>query len=726
MQKGGIFTCSSPPEALKSGFPAVREYCRLRNTPMNLTYDKSLNGIMANCLTGDPSILKMLDIHILQGTPEKAVGGYPNLILSRQLKEKLFPRLDPIGKIVTRTSDYVMPYEGKKKQYIITGVMENLPVNSHFFANALLLDVPWPGENDLSSLSRAVLPQYILVSPGTDMPSFTKEVNNWYAHLPGNDNSSAAALFFQAITSIHLHPEIGNDPDTSGSLRNIYIYIGISALIMLIASFNYTNLSLAISLFKIRHFGIRSVLGAGRAQIYLNSLAESALFLILSFAAASLLFVLCLHPVERFIGHSLDMSPGQFGLLFSLCAFVLLLITIGSGFYPTWLLSRIKPALTLKENLSQSINTGGVRKTLVVVQFLISIVLFIFIVIVTRQLDFLSHKDLGFDKDNLLCIDNNDWGANGRAFKQELRRLPGVTNVSISSWNPALGEGFMSTDMNDVKDSSKKIKIWYIGGDYDLVSTLKFELIKGDSLNNRQSDSNGGPILITAYTARALNVKNLNESNPLLQGRPIGILKDFNNGSLRYAMTACVVTGIPSPSRGYMLIRTTGAANKQLPDRLSQLWQQFYPDKLLQFNGTSDSLTMQYREEEKLQECFFCLGLLSIFLACLGLFGLVSFSVKLRIKEIGIRKTLGATATGILVLLSKKYLKLVIIANFIGSPIALWIGTAWLQGYAYRINLSWGMFIIAWLSIFFITLVTLCLTVAKAALQKPVGALRTE
>ena len=164
------------------------------------------------------------------------------------------------------------------------------------------------------------------------------------------------------------------------------------------------------------------------------------------------------------------------------------------------------------------------RKILIVVQFFISVILFIFIVIVTRQLDFLNHKDLGFDKDNLLCIDNNDWGTKAQAFKQELRRLAGVTAVSISSWNPALGEG-QSMDMNDVKDSAKKIKIWYIGGDYDLVSTLRFELIKGDSLRYHQPDSSSIPISITAYTAKVLNVKDQTEPNSMLQGKPIGILK---------------------------------------------------------------------------------------------------------------------------------------------------------------------------------------------------------
>ncbi|HET6254960.1 MAG TPA: FtsX-like permease family protein [Puia sp.] len=715
--------------SLKSNFPAVTEFCRLRNTHMNLLSDKSSAGVMADCLTGDFSVFKMLDIHILEGRPEQAVDGYPNLIISRELKEKLFPDLDPIGKIVTRTSEYAMPYEGKKKQYLVTGVMENLPANSLFFAGALLLDAPWPGENDLNPLSQTVLPQYILVRPGTDMVSFTTRVNNWYANSPGKDNNSPSALFFQPITSIHLHPEIGNDPDTSESLRNISIYIAIAALIMLIASINYINLSLAISLQKIRHIGIRVVLGAGRSQIYLHSLAESAVFFFISFASASLIFILCLGPVQSFIGHSIDLSTKQYLLLFFFSAFLLLTIITSSGFYPTWVLSRLNPALILRGTLGRLVNADGIRKALIVVQFIISITLFIFIIIITRQLDFLNHKDLGFDKDNLLCIDYNVWGSKARAFKQELTKLAGVTNVSISSWNPALGEGYMSTDMNDTKDSSKKVKIWYIGGDYDLVSTLKFRLIDGNSLRDRQPDTakaNSDPVLITAYTAKALNVKNLGEPNPLLQGEPVGILKDFNNGSLRYTMTPTVVTVTPSPSRGYILVRTSGPANRQLPVRLKRLWQQFYPDKLLQFSWTSESLAVQYMEESKLQKCFSILGLLSVFLACLGLFGLVSFSIELRVKEIGIRKALGATATRIILLLSATYLKLIFLAIIIATPAALWIGSSWLQGYAYRIELTWGVVIISWLSIFSLALFTLVTTVARVALQQPIIALKTE
>jgi putative ABC transport system permease protein len=724
--------------ALRLNFPQVEEYCRADKMDMNLVFNEPSDGISINCLTGDPGLLKMLDIHILEGNPWKLTTGYPNLVISKELKTQLFRNEDPIGKIVTRTSDHNMPYEGKKKKYVITGVMDNLPHNSHFFAESLLLDSPWPGEDNLNTGFGTVLPQYVLLKPGTDIRQFTAGVNHWYAGLTGNETASHSSLFFEPITDINLHPEIGNDPETTGSLENIFIYIGIAGLIMLIASFNFLNLSLAISLSRIRNIGIRSVLGAGKFQIILQCLTESLLSFLISFVTAFILFLLCLGPAGKFIGHALTLSPGQYVSLFSVCGLIMLLLISGSGLYPAWLLSRIKPVLTIRGNFTKVINTGSIRKALITAQFVISIILLCFILVVRQQLHFLNHKDLGFDKDDLLCIDNNDWGKKGQAFKQELLKIVGVTNVSISSWNPALGEGYMSADVNDPKDSAKKIKVWYIGGDYDLVSTLKFDLIKGNDLAYQQPDTSGkapadpgkennsGPLLITHYTATVLNINELNQPNAVLQGKPVGVLRDFNNGSLRYAMTPCVITANSSPRYGYMLIRTSGKDNPQLLNRLKTLWRQFYPDKLLQFGWTSESLALQYAEEQKLQEMFSALGLLSIILACLGLFGLVSFSIDQRFREIGIRKALGATVSGIFTLLSRAYLKLILIAIFIGSPIAFWIATNWLQGFAYRIGITWGIFIMVWIFIFFVAMFTLSFKISVAALQKPVAALKAE
>ncbi len=720
--------------ALKQNFPSIIEFCRLRNVRMNLAIDSSDGGIWSNCLASDPGILKMLDINILEGNPGQLIDAYPNLIISQRLKDILFHNSDPIGKKIIRTSDYNVPYEGKKKQYIITGVMKDLPENSHFFADALLLDGPWPGENDLGNSFGTVMQQYILIRPRTDVSSLTTNINDWYIHLRGKDASST--LFFQPITSINLHPEIGNDPDTAGSMHNIYIYLGIAALLIIIVSFNYTNLSLAISLQRIPAFGIRSVLGATRSQIILQSLTESFIFFLIAFAAAFLIFLLSLGPTGRFIGHALTLSGVQYTLLFLLCAGILLTIVIGSGFYPAWILSRINPAKTIRGNFIKLLNTNHIRKVLIVGQFAIAIILFIFISTVRKQLSFIDHKDLGFDKDNLLCIDNNVWGTKGTAFKQEVLRLPGITAACISSWNPALGQGYMSTAVNDQKDSAKKIKIWYISGDQDLLPTLRFHLLKGDSLRDKAPDTlhhaanfsgnNTDPILITDYTANLFDIRNLNVPVSLLQGKPSGIVANFNNGSLHFPITPCVITDVFDPPRGYMLIRTTGPANKQLPDQLRHLWRQFYPAKILEFSWISDSLAQQYSSEQKLQASFTSLGWLSILLACLGLFGLVSFSVNNRSKEIGIRKALGASASAIIFMISDAYFKLILIAIVIASPIALWIGSAWLSDFAYHIDLTWGMFVIVWLLIFLLVLSTLYITVARTALQKPAVGLRME
>jgi putative ABC transport system permease protein len=428
------------------------------------------------------------------------------------------------------------------------------------------------------------------------------------------------------------------------------------------------------------------------------------------------------------VGHPLTLTSGQGIVLFCLSALILLTITITSGCYPAWQLSRVNPALTVRGNITKFANTGLIKKILTVGQFAIAIVLFIFIATVSEQLIFINQKDLGFDKGNLLCIDNNNWGTKSQAFKQGLLEIAGVTSVSISTWNPARGQGYMSTEVNDSKDSAEKIRIWYISGDHDLALTLKLQLIEGDSLRDQPPDTGVDiqPVLITEYTAKLFGIKSLNEPNPILRGKPVGILKNFNNGSLRYPTTPCVINVLPSPTRGYILLRTTGLTNLQLPDRLRRLWRQFYPEKLLQFNWISDSLALQYSEEARLQKRFSVLALLSLLLTLLGLFGQVAYSVDQRVKEIGIRKALGAPVSGILLLISGKYIKLIGVAIAIASPIALWISSAWLREYAYRINLTWETFVSVWLLIFSVALLTLALSSVRTAAQKPAIALRVE
>jgi putative ABC transport system permease protein len=305
--------------------------------------------------------------------------------------------------------------------------------------------------------------------------------------------------------------------------------------------------------------------------------------------------------------------------------------------------------------------------------------------------------------------------------------------------------GNMSTVITDPLDTTRKIKANYISGDIDLASTLKLKLVRGrlfdphlstdvlnaDSLMQKdfakfEEVSKTRPVLITAYTARVLGVEQLNKPYESIQGIPVGIVENFNNESLRESLKPCIIRAIASPKYGEMLIRINQSATKEVLQKLNHLWQQFYPNKVLQTDWISDILTNQYKTETRLEQLFIFFGSLSIFLACLGLFGLIAFSSEQRTKEIGIRKVLGASVANVVALLSKDFLKLVIIAIIISIPIAWLAMNKWLQNFAYRINISWWVFVAAGLLAIIIALITVSWQAIRAARANPVKSLRTE
>ncbi len=303
----------------------------------------------------------------------------------------------------------------------------------------------------------------------------------------------------------------------------------------------------------------------------------------------------------------------------------------------------------------------------------------------------------------------------------------------------------MSAMVADPADISRKLQAWYIEGDIDLVPALRFQLVRGrlldphlptDALNSDSLMQQGfeklepamrsRPVLITAYTAKLLGIKKLNEPNPGIQGIPVGIVKDFNNESLREALKPCIISADAHPIYGSMLIRVNPLNAKQVLEGLHRLWLQFYPQRAFQYDWISDLLADQYKSEKKLEQFFTFFSFLSIFLACLGLLGLIAFSAEQRTKEIGIRKVLGASVAVIVTLLSKEFLKLVLIAILIASPIAWWGMNKWLQNFAYHIPISWWIFAGAGALAILIALITVSFQAIKAALANPVEALRSE
>jgi putative ABC transport system permease protein len=726
---------------LRKDFPEVEAVAQIYTYKEQLQLsEENTNSIEANTLHADTSFWKMLDVKVVSGNPRRFVAGSHNLVISESFRNKFFPNENPVGKIVQNVPAY-----GDKASYLITGVIRDLPSNTVFRSDIIILR-----EGSKEALNKqqsgTFTQQYILLTPGADIASFTAKLNKWYAGFVAVKNPYQ--FEFQPIKDVYLHSDFAAEQTVKGSYKNIFIFSGVALMLLLIACVNFINLSTAKAIERIKETGIRKVLGANRSQLVFQFLTESLLFFFIATVLSTLIYQLSLHAIENYIGHRLQetfvshvyLSLIVYGSIFLLC--------VVTGLYPAWILSSYEPAITLKGTLfyGRSSAQNMVRKALVVIQFSISVIVLIALIVVQQQVNFMKHKDIGYDKNNLMYIDFISWNGKGAAFKDELLKLPGVVSASISNWAPTEGLGSMSTEIDDPEKTGNKINVWYINADVDFVKTMGIRLQSGrllsssfaedalsmDSLMNLNTAdqynaaANRQSSLLTAYTAKRLHVKKLDEPIKEAKTKPVGIIADFNTESLQNPLVPTIIVADPSPQSGSLLIRVVPGSQSNVTASINKLWRQFYPEKLLNIKWVDDMVADQYKNESKLQQLFMFFSSLSMLLAALGIFGLIFLATHQRIKEIGIRKVLGASVQSIVSLFSIDFLKLIIIAIIVATPIACLLMYKWLLDYSYRIRLSWWMFVAAGVFAIVIALATISIQAIKAALANPVKSLRSE
>ncbi|TFF39212.1 ABC transporter permease [Mucilaginibacter psychrotolerans] len=721
--------------SLKKDFPEVSDYCRISVYKDRIRLGEAREGVKLESIHAEPTLWNVLDFNVIQGNPQKFVKGYTNLIITKKIQQQYFPNQSPVGKVV-----YTVPDYGEKKACIITGVVDQLPQNTHLRADIITLSEFPTGYNEMPKPNGVFTftPQYILLKHGTSVAAFNAKVNNWYkaAVVP----KKADYLFqFQPMKDVYLKSDFGGGQTVQGSMQNVYIFSAVAVFLLLIACINFVNLTISRVFTRAKETGVRKVLGAGTGQLMMRFLSESVLFFLMSFALAIVLYQFLIKPVESYLGHSLTVSLYNSAFLLA-TVIIVLVVSIGTGLYPAWYLSRPQPSVILRGKSSGHIQLNFLKKALVVGQFAISVAIILVTIIVHNQLDFMGTKDLGFDKSNLINIAYTDWGKTGQVFKQGVKQLPGVKNASITNWYPTAGAGNMSTT---IELKGEKVNVFFIQADADLGDVLKLKLSSGRLLDANtptdvmDADSVMGgtskqtkdkaavqPLIITSYTAALLNAK-LN-APVSFKGMPVGVVKDFYSESLRTKIKPTLIMGLSNPSYGYMLVRVIPGTEKQVLTAMNKLYKQLYPDKPFDYSWVSDQVDEQYKAEFKLQQLFSCFSVLIIFLACLGLFGLVSFTVEQRIKEIGIRKVLGAGVSSIVTLIAKDYLWLIIVAVIIASPLAWYAMNKWLQDFAYHITIQWWVFALAGGSAALIAFLTISMQSIKAALVNPVKSLKSE
>ena len=723
---------------LVSNFPEVQEISAITPTTLSLKLSENGEGTKElNILSADTTIWKLLDFKVLAGNPKKYTHGQNNLVITRSFKDQYFPKEKVLGKIL-----YDIPsYQAEAKPYLITGIIEDIPSNTHLRAQAI-----WVNKGRTEALntngSGTFSNLYMEVRPQTDIAQLTKKVNGWYSDFIKQEDHFS--FEFQPITDVYLHSDFQEYQEVKGDYKTIFILSGIAILLLVIACLNYINLSSARALHRLQEVGVRKILGAGKKRLISQFLTESLLFFGIATVLALAIYQIALAQLTLFLGHEVShVFTTDLSLLASLLSSVVL-ISLLTGVYPALLMSGFNPISALKGQLYKGTphNQKLIRKSLVVFQFTISIVVLIALIVVQQQVTFLKTRDLGFKSENLLSIGSVSWDGKGTALKSELLKIPGVTDASFTSWIPSLGKGYMTKRIEDPQNPDRKIEVAFIKGDASLAQTLGLSLQSGRLLNESfTTDSAPGEdgisfeseerlktqaSLITAYTAQLLNIKELNKIMPKVGTTPVGIVENFNNESLRNPILPTVIIAESQPYYGGMLVRINLDTDKQVVAQLQKTWRSFYPVKKLDVNWVSDLLQKQYNKEIKLQQFFNFFSMLSMFLAALGILGLIAQAASQRVKEIGIRKTLGASVIQLMNLLISDFLKLVLIAILISSPIAWYAMKSWLQDFAYRITIGWDVFAIAGSIALLVALLTVSYQGIKAATSNPVKSLRTE
>jgi putative ABC transport system permease protein len=540
------------------------------------------------------------------------------------------------------------------------------------------------------------------------------------------------------LTKIHLYSQLSSEVEPSGNIEYVYISAIIGLLILLIACINFMNLSTAQSAGRAKEVGVRKVIGSGRANLVRQFLTESLLTALVAFIFSIALIILLLPLLNQLSGKDITLASHIFTWLFPALLGVALICGLLAGAYPAFVLSAFDPVKILKGKFVLNVKGYKLRNALVIFQFTTAIILITGTLVIYQQLNYIRNKNLGYDRDHVLVLNNAyALGEHVQTFKQEILQLPGVVAGSLTENLPTTtandwNKNAYSTDATMSANHTQTIVDWAVDAGY--IPALKMKMVTGRNFSE-DMPTDSSAIIINETAVRSLGFKDplnakLYDFNSRTQQTQeyhvIGVVKDFNAGSLRYNTEPLVMRY--SKYGGQFIFRIKSANIPQLISQIESRYHSFdqMSSQPFLYSFLDEDFNNLYKGEQRTGSMFTTFAALAIFIACLGLFGLAVYSAEQRTKEIGIRKVLGARISGIISLLSKDFIRLVIVSIVIATPVAWWAMNKWLQSFAYRINISWWIFLVAGIIAILIALITVSFQAIKAAIANPVKSLRSE
>lgn len=738
--------------ALKQTFPEVVDYARLvqlstfSNTSM-VSYtegDKTTTFNEDRIYLADPSFLTMFSFPFVSGDPNKALSDLKDLVISASTAKKYFGRENPLGK--TLSLNHQMSFR-------VTGVFRDVPENSHVKFD-MLASIGVMGMDFMrTEWTWPEFYTYVLLAPGTDphrleakFPAFIQE------HLGDKMKqlNYGCSMHLQPLKDIHLRSNYSKEAEPNGSENEIYFLSIIGIFILVIAWINYINLSTAKSVERAKEVGLRKVVGALKIQLIVQFITESVIINLLAVGVASVIVWVCYPFFGRFIGKDMHDGLSSSGLIgqpvFWLglgIAFIISAFLVGA--YPAFVLSAFRPVLVLKGRLFQSARGIVLRKTMVSFQFLLSILLIAGAITVYSQLSFMQKQALGYNKDQILvmkapAIFDSTIADKMGAFKNEVLSNPAVSDIGVSTEIPGKTIAERNTVRKISEDETHNFTPFFLGVDDHFIPTYQMEISAGRKFSpedsSQVSDKVTTKVMVNEALVKGLGYKDdqaaigqaivFRYGQRYMNANIIGVVKNYHQRSLREGYDPIMYYYPSYNAWSYISIRLNSGHLSQDIASFEKAYKNIFKGNAVEYFFLDDYFNQQYQADQRFGKVFNLFTGLTIFVACLGLLGLSSFVIKLRTKEIGIRKVLGASIYSLLVLFSIDFIQLVCLASVIALPMIYFMASRWLDNYAFHIHLSWIIFVMPPLLLLIISLFTISLHSVRAALANPVKSLKTE
>ncbi|MBE9462273.1 ABC transporter permease [Dyadobacter subterraneus] len=667
----------------------------------------------------DPSLFSVFDFNLIQGNKSKPFPDNHSVVLTETTAKRYFGNEDPIGKVILANNN---------ENFTVSGVIRDIPQNSEFkgdmfFPIALFFDKMYvdrkDGRNSDNDFVQFNYLTYLQLQPGKSTADLAVKLRN--IHLRNKPDDTDLTYLLQPLADTHLYHSDGSD----GGIETVRMFVIIALLILTIACINYVNLSTARAILRSKEVSMRKIVGAAKSQLFVQFLIETVLVFSLVTAFALCLMYAILPVFNQISGKLLVLDFTNYSI-WKVVGFTIFGTLVASSIYPALLLSSFEPLRALKGKVSGKINEAIFRKTLVVVQFAVSVILVAGTFIIGSQLDYIRSKELGYDKTHVLSFYMQDMGKHYEAVKAELLKESGVTGITRANSNIINLAGMTGDNSWDGKETGETMMLRTLAIDKDFVSFFKMQLMDGAGFTGSVSDSSH--FILNETAVKAARIKDpIGKKFRLWNktGTIIGVVKDFHYGSMKQIIEPAIFFYEPN-QMNRIFIKTTGRDADKVIASAGRLWKQYNADYIFQYAFLDDSFNDLYKTEQQTGLLFNIFAGIAIFISCLGLFGLAAYTAQTRTREIGVRKVLGSSVAGIVELLAKDFIKLVLIGVFIAVPIAWYAMSKWLQDFAYRVEIQWWIFVVSGFLALIVALVTVSFQSIKAALMNPVKSLKSE